>query len=342
MQKLEYDERNLGGRDTVRKRLRDHHASLVTMKPVLKSHIPPHPHVDAHLSPEEKKKRGAKLKNTYGEVFVSFKKVTDAKVGINCKEPKTFHLMNSLVPKHGKEMHFINQEHQLHLKSQQRKLESLGKLMHERKKNLFDPIAYPSRMLRRPPQNPKKAAKEYMFSSVLSNRPVASTFDVPKLTKYIKKQATASTLGMSRSHYMKRSQDGMGRSLRSQDGMTRSQGDMENLEENEANMQENEEVGMEENEKMENEEDAARREEFSRKKKPKLSAEEVEIPVFIFNGNGDYQKMKNKLLDLIIDNRLFKLEDYRILEKRVCDANPDLEQELIHDVFTVIQGELDS
>jgi len=61
---------------------------------------------------------------------------------------------------------FINQEHQLHLQAQVRRISAAGGSTQERKKNIHDPIAYPCMFFRKDNDSEKDVAVDSMFSTV--------------------------------------------------------------------------------------------------------------------------------------------------------------------------------
>lgn len=197
LKRCEFDERNTWGRETIRKRLLDHQSSLANVKPTLNFRTPPRQTSASKLSAEQQRKRILRTTSSGNEAFFSVKKVYDVKLGIDSKEPKTFRLTNHFVPMHQRENNFIKEIHDLNLKSHQRKMREIGKSMTERKKNLFDPIAYPTRFMRRTSPDPKKKSQENMFSIPAPGSIVMQTYELPKLKKRISQQRLNTAGSMS-------------------------------------------------------------------------------------------------------------------------------------------------
>jgi len=174
-------ETNLGGKTAIKKQLFNHHAALLNIRPTMNTQIPPRPHVSAY----SKKRNNISQKyksGEFNEVYHTFKKVVQTtRPYIDDKKPKSFGVISKSQPKHKREKDFINQEHNLHLKSQLRRIASIGTQMHERKKNLFDPIAYPSIIFKK--TSPKKSPDNFMFSQASITRHTAKPIVLHSLQK---------------------------------------------------------------------------------------------------------------------------------------------------------------
>jgi len=186
-------ENNLGGRNAIRRQLLEHHNAIVYAKPTIDSRTKPRAHVDAGLDPKQKLNKGHSAFE-FNEVYHTFKKLSDVKGGyIDNKKPVSYDLAKKAIPKHQKKNHFINQEHELHLKSQRRKIENVGKSMQERKKNIFDPIAHPTILFRRQEQPKKDISLDFMFSTNIGVAKSAKTgFNLSKMkSKFVKRPVSA-------------------------------------------------------------------------------------------------------------------------------------------------------
>lgn len=288
---LKFDERNVGGRDAIRKRVLDHHAAIVQMKPTFDSQKPPKPHVDAGVDPEKKRNRPFKTAPDFSEVMVAFKKVANKNKGyIDNKEPEAATVFKKFIPKQAKKEKFISQEHEFHLKSQRRKIENMGKSFAERKKNAFDPIAHPSLFFRKPAQGNKDVNIDFMFSTVTGVKPSVTTYEPTKL----KNKVTARPLS----------------------AQVTTQGSM--------------------NETMNDTKVS------TVKKTANKFIAEIFIPTFHVSNDEDYRQMKRAIIDIIVDNRIYKNQDLKALAEKVKKENAHVGVDKIDQMFKEIEEDFDS
>jgi len=286
--RLVANENNLGGRNAIRRQLLEHQNAIVHAKPTIDTRAKPPTHVDAKVDPKKKLSRGQGAFE-FNEVYHSFKKVANIKSGyIDSKEPESFGLKKKALPKNKKANDYINQEHLLHLKSQQRRIESIGKSMVERKKNQFDPVAHPSVFLRRPDQSTKDITLDYMFSSKPGAFTATTGFSLSKMKNKLTKRPLSA---FNASKFDEEDTTSM---------MAPTQAIPANIKTN-------------------------------------------DIPEFSGQPNDDaaYRNYKMKIIDHIIEHRLYKAIDLDLLREKVKFKNPKLDQHKLEDMFEQINIDLD-
>ena len=166
------DERNIGGRVAVVQQMKCHHKALMNVKPVTDSHTAPRPHVNK-ISKQGNGKKIMKQALEQEEMKGAFRKVANQKTGyVDVKQPKTYEWSKKMGSMHTREKKFINQEHELNLKSQKRRLKEVGRNMVERKKNPNDPIVYPVRFFRRDPTDRKAIDLDPVANKIINRRDV--------------------------------------------------------------------------------------------------------------------------------------------------------------------------
>jgi len=149
--KMKPNANNLGGRTFLTNQMINHQIAVANAKPTLNTRKPLPTHPSAKLTPEQRVQRKTKALFEMEEVYATFKKVANVKKGrIDTAPPPGFEIMKKAIPKYKKLNDFQQQEHYFHLRSQQRRIQSIGKSMVERKKNPYDPIAHPSYFFREP------------------------------------------------------------------------------------------------------------------------------------------------------------------------------------------------
>lgn len=159
------DERNAGGKNEITDRMLNHQAALLSTKPSISTRNPPHPHVDVVAGKQFLKLKLQKY-NEFNEVFQSAKKAASAKPYIDTSAPKSLKAKKLIKNKRVKEERHINLEHSLNLLALERKLKGVGSAV-ERKKNAFDPIAYPARFFRRSNKRPEDIDIDYFHHKVI-------------------------------------------------------------------------------------------------------------------------------------------------------------------------------
>ena len=130
--------RNVGGKDMILTRMVNHYTALSRMKPIVDTKAP-HPAVKK--TPHEIKGdlfRPEKFHN----VRETYKKVSNVNHYVDDKKPATFNMKPKNTFKSIKEK-YADIEHLRTLKAMSQRILSIGK-MHERKKNRYDPIANPT------------------------------------------------------------------------------------------------------------------------------------------------------------------------------------------------------
>ena len=155
-------EYNEGGRKQLTDLMYNHHQAIVNAKSTIKNDVPKSLNAPIH----SKKKPVNPLKSSeYGEVFEAFRRAAKAKTKpgtVDHHQPETLKLKGLLSAKARKTENYQQQEHQRNLRLQQDRIRSAGKSMTERKKNKFDPVAYPSYFLRGKAESKKPISVEYL------------------------------------------------------------------------------------------------------------------------------------------------------------------------------------
>jgi len=287
--RLTANEQNLGGRNAIRRQLLEHHNAILYAKPTINTQIKPKPHVDAKV---DRSKKVAKGQNAFefNEVYHSFKKVSECKGGyIDNKKPETYDIGKKAVPQNKRATDFASREHELHLKAQRRRIDGLGKTMIERKKNPFDPVAYPSTFFRRPEQSKKDLSVDFMFNANTGvARATTTGFNLTKMKNKLEKRPISS-YDPNREKY-------------DIDSLSPIKGHVSGI----------------------------------------LDKGE-EVPEFVGNVKDDdaYHDYKIKVIDHIIDNRLYRAMELDLLKERIKIAHPKLDREKLDDMFDQINNDLD-
>jgi len=286
------NEKNLGGKNVIRRQLLEHHNAIVHAKPTINTREKPRAHIDANLDPKQKLNKGHNAFE-YNEVYHTFKKLSDVKGGyIDNKKPVSYDLAKKAIPKNKKKNDFINREHLLHLKSQRRRVENIGKSMTERKKNVFDPIAHPSILFRRAEQPNKDVSLDFMFyTNAGTAKNVTTGFDLSKMkSKFTKRPISAYNSKMENYDLGSISPIKM-----NQTGISFLEKDMEDI--------------------------------------PEFTGDTTD--------ETSYRNFKLKVIDYIIEKRIYKAQDLELLRERVKVKNPKLEHFKIDEMFELINNDLD-
>lgn len=287
--KFTANEQNLGGRNAIRRQLLEHHNAILYAKPTMDTREKPRQHVDAKL---DRKKKVAKGQNAFefNEVYHSFKKVSECKGGyVDNKKPETYDIGKKAVPQNKRATDHAQREHELNLKAQRRRIDGIGKTMTDRKKNPYDPVAYPSVFFRRPEQSKKDLTVDFMFNANTGvGRSTTTGFNLTKMKNKLEKRPISS-YDPNRPSY-----------------------DLENISPIKGNMS-----GM-------------------------LDKGE-EVPDFVGNPKDDeaYHDYKLKVIDHIIEHRLYKAMDLEVLKERIKIAHQKLNRDKLEDMFEQINIELD-
>lgn len=148
------DLHNAGGRKAITDYMVNHYSTLFHAKAAINSHISPHPHVDAG-----KKKQGKQQELT--EQMEGFRRAKQAKEGpsrrnhtdLEHHQPDTFHLAAQLSQAKSKRLQAQTPDHLLEIKHLQRRINAVGSVLSiqlaDRKKNIYDPVAYPPVLYKR-------------------------------------------------------------------------------------------------------------------------------------------------------------------------------------------------
>ena len=143
--------KNVGGKDMILTRMVNHYTALSKIKPVVKTK-PPEPHIKK--SPHEIK-GDLYRQEEFHNVREAYKKVSNVKHYVDDKKPSTYYMKPKNCFKSIKEK-YADIEHLRTLKAMSKRILSIGK-MHERRKNRYDPIANPTYFFlnaqRRDPKN---------------------------------------------------------------------------------------------------------------------------------------------------------------------------------------------
>jgi hypothetical protein len=302
------NENNIGGRKQITEMIYNHHHTLVNIKPVIKVD-PPRQHVDANRPDKKGGKTKIQLQNEFNEVFESFKKVANTKSGyIDHSPPKTMQLRQMLAGKYKKEKNFIDQEHAMNWKNQRERIQNVGKSMSERKKNQFDPVAYPSLFFRRTNEPKKDITLDNMFSVLVTKGRAATAAKPPRPASVQRKESTVHEV----------EERSMSQTAKSKMGKERPQSASV------ANLKEEKTVN---DEKMKN---------------PAHDLGFIfEIPKVEGSNEEAYASLKRLLIDVIIKYRIYKGEDLESLFGRTLLYNKHMDSRRLFDLFTLIKTELD-
>jgi len=264
------------------------------VKSTLNTFDPPPKHVDAKIDPRDKLSKNIKACPKMDEVYMTFKKVSSVKGGyIDNKEPDTFNIKKKALPKNQKKNDFINQEHLLHLQSQQRRIGGMGSMV-ERKKNIHDPIAYPSYFFRQNDSDNKDITLDFMFSQVATTKKLAEPCDMNTLKKQIVRRPLSAQPGSM-------TLNTTGLTSKSPSKIIPN----------------------------------------SAKSKRSKAIDEMECPKFTVQSEADYRIVKQGIIDLMIEYRIYKNEDLERMLAKVKAKNPHLDQQKLEDIYLKITLELD-
>ena len=164
------DYNNTGGRDCIRKTVYNHRSELakITLKKEKKraktAKIPLKNDKIVSIKTKIKKEEEFKM------ALNTFKKISQIKKGeIDDKKPNTFELKKNLINKKNRNENYINKEHENNLKVHFKKVSSQRNAL-DRKKNLFDPIAYPALIVKKIPPKKKEGLINNLFSCTTNQR----------------------------------------------------------------------------------------------------------------------------------------------------------------------------
>lgn len=298
------DERNEGGKNQIFDHMYKHQLTIINMKPIVKSQVKNVPKVVVA------KKTKKKNFHEYDEVIESFKRASNVKGNNLSNKPETFEIKSMLAKKTNKGNDFIKKEHEINLKNQKKRINSLSS-MKERKKNHFDPVANPVYFLRKP------------------QSPLNEISLVPYYVKLGYDTKDLDTLGL-----------------------------LENKENQKNNYAKNSSLNHKKTEKKSSEKintkldykDLKKKANFSKyermeptglKKTKKIEATFICAPTILGDSDDDYIELKRKLLNLIIENRLYKEEDLEDLFERTSILNGQLDKERLDEIFKFLIEELE-
>ena len=301
LKSLKYDERNLGGRNQIRQGLLNHHNAIINAKSGLNTFERPPKHVDINLSPKHKLLKNKLVTPSMDEVFTGFKKIANAKKYVDNELPEKY-MKKKTLPNYKKQNDYINQQHALNLQSQQRRIGSIGKSMHERKKNEFDPIAHPSVFFRKSISDNKDLELDFMFSTVTGTKKTAQTQNLNSLKNKITQRPLS--VGASRINFNAQNND----------------------------FRRSETIKSEIPSKIS---------ETTIKSKKSKSILDLESPIFTVNNDNDYRIIKQTIIDLLIEHRIYKNQDLELLIRKIKDKNHHLNAKKLDEIYLQVTYELD-
>jgi hypothetical protein len=130
--------RNVGGKDMILTRMVNHYSALSQIKPVVDTKAP-HPRIKK--TPHEIK-GDLYREEQFHNVRQAYKKVSNVQHYVDDKKPSTYDIKHKNTFKSIKEK-YADIEHLRTLKAMSQRILSIGK-MHERRKNRYDPISNPT------------------------------------------------------------------------------------------------------------------------------------------------------------------------------------------------------
>lgn len=168
------DDRCIGGKTLIVQHMKNHYDQLKETKPQLKIEAPKK-YIHESRKPVHQQKN--KLIDENLEVKVAMRKVAQTKAGyIDTKKPISYDMTANLKGRYEKEKKHEQQEHELNIRSMQKKLGVKGKPMKDRKKDPSDPIANPVVLFRRDKELPNKKI-EYLTTIPAGSRLVINEAD---------------------------------------------------------------------------------------------------------------------------------------------------------------------
>lgn len=175
------DDRCVGGKTLVMQHMKSHYDKLVGTKPQLKIEAPKR-YIHETRKPVHTRKN--KLIDEQLEVKVAFRKVANTTKGyVDDGKPVSFNMTGQLKGRYEKEKQFEAQEHELNLKSMNKKLKGKGKAMKDRKKDPYDPVAHPVKFFRRNQELPHNKV-EYLTNMPAGSRLVITDDDAKLKEKF--------------------------------------------------------------------------------------------------------------------------------------------------------------
>ena len=250
------------------------------------------------------KKIPKKNPNEFDEVLESFKRAACVKSNKLSACPETLGLKKMLGKKKNKENDFIGKQHELNLQSQKRRINSLG-TMNERQKNCFDPVAKPVFFFRNP-DLPKKDISIIPFYTKLGFDP-----DAKEKSYYNKTFELSKNRPINLQKKPKPEQEKFKKKLDYDEIKKKG-----NLRYGRINT-----LGLDKNKKEQDDFIAA--------------------PTTKGNSEEDYLELKSKLLQLIVEHRIYKDEVLNDLLERTILLNSHLEQSKIEMIFNFIMEEFE-
>lgn len=303
------DERNEGGKTQIFEHMVKHQENLIKMKPMVKSQIK---NVSKVIVAKKAKKKDF---HEFDEVIESFKRAATVKGNNLSKPPETLEIKHMLTKKKGSENDFIKQQHKLNLESQKRRIASLG-TMNQRKKNNFDPVANPVYFYRKP-QSPHNDISIVPFYTKLGLDP--AEIQGLSLAKQLEnKENREFNLSKNRKYQTNNEKNKTIEPVNSKI-------DYETLK-LKANFQNFHRINTTGTIKP---------------KKPKTEADFVSAPTVSGNSEEDYLYLKRQIIDLIVENRVYKEEKLNDLFERTALLNEHLEKDRLDDIFGLIMAELE-
>ena len=294
---MQPDERNIGGKKQIFDEMFNHQLNLINMKPQVKSQIKNLEKISVA------KKAPKKNFHQFDEVLESFKRASCVKGSNLSKQPETFELKHMLAKKKNKVNNYVDYQHELNLRSQKRRINSLG-TMNERKKNNFDPIAKPVYFLRKPNTSHKDISLQ-TFCEKLGVNPTEKENKRPfNLTQkdYTIKENTANNRNLRRE--MNRKPD----------------------------YQEIKKKGNLRYNKIDSKG-------FTKKKQETNGF--YCAPTTKGDTEENYVDLKSKLLHIIVDNRIYQEETLKDLLERTIILNPHMNPQKVEEVFNFLIEELE-
>ena len=274
------DHRNLGGRNQITNLIYNHQMSLLNTKPTIQTRV-------STPKPISSNKNNVNYKEVlkFKEVFESFRRTRDVKWSNFSSPPKTFHLKEMLQRKNTKAFKNEQYEHQLFLRSQQKRIEELSTFT-QKKKNAFDYTVHPSLFFRRKQDQLQKTS----FQDDGSNFP---------------------------QRYEENHQ--------------------EELKEEEEENARHEQIIYKKPTHIKNQPENIEEEE-----EPEEEYELVPIPEIKGKTQDDYNELKQRLIEVIYQYRVFKNEDLESLFGRTLLHNKHMDSKRLQKMFKEIQEEFDA
>jgi len=73
----------------------------------------------------------------------------------------------------------------------------------------------------------------------------------------------------------------------------------------------------------------------------KRNVEEIQVPVFMAKSDEDYRKIKQAIIDMMIEYRIYKNDDLENLLAKIKAKNQHLDLHKIDEIYLLITNELD-